>query len=464
MPTARTAADLLREVGLIADGPAIWGRPIRHSAPGVFVVELAAPQPTAGLDLALVGKWLERVPELRLDGVRPASRELSAAARLVLAARSGRPVHRQHAGLRRRSRRRDRQDRAGRRQAGRLRPVAALPAQPGRPAGLVGRHRRARGVRGRAARGVRGRDHRRRPGGGRQERGRCRRQPPAVGGPAVTVGHPQGDGHHEPAAPRGQGARAAARHAHRQVPARPTPTAPGTRPSAPAARRPGAEPAGSRRRPPTPPRARRASRRRSRCSSRPRASNGSRRSSTACSPSAPASSSGSRPHASTATSRRTPSTTPRARSRASSRAGSRRSRPSSRSPRSSRPPSAAPGVEIGSRVKLDEDGEETVVLQVVGSAEANSREGRISSISPVGAALMGRKRRRRGHDRHAGRRDPLPGPRDRLTAASAGIARPPGSARPARPLRRHGSRRAVAPAPCLADTSIGSMGPHRTLS
>ena len=26
-----------------------------------------------------------------------------------------------------------------------------------------------------------------------------------------------------------------------------------------------------------------------------------------------------------------------------------------------------------------------------GSAEANSREGRISSVSPVGAALMGRK-------------------------------------------------------------------------
>ena len=48
-------------------------------------------------------------------------------------------------------------------------------------------------------------------------------------------------------------------------------------------------------------------------------------------------------------------------------------------------------VEIGSHVKLDEDGEETVELQVVGSAEANSREGRISSISPVGAALMGRR-------------------------------------------------------------------------
>jgi transcription elongation factor GreA len=30
-------------------------------------------------------------------------------------------------------------------------------------------------------------------------------------------------------------------------------------------------------------------------------------------------------------------------------------------------------------------------MQVVSSAEANSREGRISSSSPVGAALMGRK-------------------------------------------------------------------------
>ena len=48
-------------------------------------------------------------------------------------------------------------------------------------------------------------------------------------------------------------------------------------------------------------------------------------------------------------------------------------------------------VEIGSHVTLDEDGEETVALQVVGSAEANSREGRISSNSPVGAALMGRR-------------------------------------------------------------------------
>jgi transcription elongation factor GreA len=47
-------------------------------------------------------------------------------------------------------------------------------------------------------------------------------------------------------------------------------------------------------------------------------------------------------------------------------------------------------VGLGARVRVMVDGEETV-MQVVSSAEANSREGRISSSSPVGAALMGRK-------------------------------------------------------------------------
>ena len=46
--------------------------------PGLYVVELPAPLPTAPLDLALVGKWLEHVPGLRLDGARPASRALLA--------------------------------------------------------------------------------------------------------------------------------------------------------------------------------------------------------------------------------------------------------------------------------------------------------------------------------------------------------------------------------------------------
>ena len=47
-------------------------------------------------------------------------------------------------------------------------------------------------------------------------------------------------------------------------------------------------------------------------------------------------------------------------------------------------------VGLGARVRVMVDGEETE-MQVVSSAEANSREGRISSSSPVGAALMGRK-------------------------------------------------------------------------
>ncbi len=47
-------------------------------------------------------------------------------------------------------------------------------------------------------------------------------------------------------------------------------------------------------------------------------------------------------------------------------------------------------VELGSRVRVEVDGEEST-LQVVSAAEANSRDGRISSVSPVGAALIGRQ-------------------------------------------------------------------------
>lgn len=60
----------------MADGPVQWGRPARHQAPGVFVMELTTPLPSPPLDLSLIGKWLERVPDLRLDGVRPVSKDL----------------------------------------------------------------------------------------------------------------------------------------------------------------------------------------------------------------------------------------------------------------------------------------------------------------------------------------------------------------------------------------------------
>ena len=74
----RTASGLLRAVGLLPDGPVVWGRPLPPTGAGVFVVELAAPLPAAPIELTRVGKWLERVEDLRLDGERPTSRALAA--------------------------------------------------------------------------------------------------------------------------------------------------------------------------------------------------------------------------------------------------------------------------------------------------------------------------------------------------------------------------------------------------
>ncbi|MDR1531814.1 MAG: transcription elongation factor GreA [Clostridiales bacterium] len=48
-------------------------------------------------------------------------------------------------------------------------------------------------------------------------------------------------------------------------------------------------------------------------------------------------------------------------------------------------------VNVGSKVRLyDEEGNEEVDYTIVGSAEANPLEGRISNESPLGAALLGR--------------------------------------------------------------------------
>jgi transcription elongation factor GreA len=78
MPDDRSAPALLRAVGLLPDGPGRWGRPIGASGPGVFVLELPAPVAAAPLDFGNVGRWLERVPDLRLDGARPTGRDLVA--------------------------------------------------------------------------------------------------------------------------------------------------------------------------------------------------------------------------------------------------------------------------------------------------------------------------------------------------------------------------------------------------
>ena len=76
MPIDHGAAGLLREVGLLPDGPVLWGRPLTSRKSGVYLVELAQPLATVPLDMNRIGKWLEGRPELRLDGARPTSRAL----------------------------------------------------------------------------------------------------------------------------------------------------------------------------------------------------------------------------------------------------------------------------------------------------------------------------------------------------------------------------------------------------
>lgn len=78
MTQETSAAALLRSVGLLADGPAVWGRPIPAHGPGVFIVESPASVASAPIELTRVGKWIERVESLHLDGVRPVSRALAA--------------------------------------------------------------------------------------------------------------------------------------------------------------------------------------------------------------------------------------------------------------------------------------------------------------------------------------------------------------------------------------------------
>jgi transcription elongation factor GreA len=62
----------------MADGPATLGTPVRSNKPGVYLIELAAPLTAAPIDFNAVGRWIERVPTLTLDGARPAGRDLAA--------------------------------------------------------------------------------------------------------------------------------------------------------------------------------------------------------------------------------------------------------------------------------------------------------------------------------------------------------------------------------------------------
>ncbi|MEA2675785.1 MAG: transcription elongation factor GreA [Chloroflexota bacterium] len=77
-PTHPGAADLIRSIGLLADGPVRWGSTVPARRGGVYVVELGAPLAQAPVEMTRVGKWLETVPGLRLDGEVPTSKALHA--------------------------------------------------------------------------------------------------------------------------------------------------------------------------------------------------------------------------------------------------------------------------------------------------------------------------------------------------------------------------------------------------
>jgi transcription elongation factor GreA len=71
------ASELMRSNGLLVDGPAVWGSPVAGRGPGVFVVELPNAPNEAPIDHDTVRRWLERVPELTVDGEVPAIRQLA---------------------------------------------------------------------------------------------------------------------------------------------------------------------------------------------------------------------------------------------------------------------------------------------------------------------------------------------------------------------------------------------------
>ncbi len=71
------AVDLLRTVGLLADGPVRWGAHVRSARAGIYLIELPGPLPRAPIDLSPVGTWIERVPTLEVDGSRPTGRDLA---------------------------------------------------------------------------------------------------------------------------------------------------------------------------------------------------------------------------------------------------------------------------------------------------------------------------------------------------------------------------------------------------
>jgi transcription elongation factor GreA len=63
---------------LLADGPVRWGDSVTARRAGLYVVELGAALPTPPIEMTRVGKWLEGLPGMRMDGEEPSSKSLTA--------------------------------------------------------------------------------------------------------------------------------------------------------------------------------------------------------------------------------------------------------------------------------------------------------------------------------------------------------------------------------------------------
>ncbi len=72
-----STSDLLRSLGLSVDGPARWGNPVASRAAGVFVVELPGGADSPPIDMISVRRWVERVPAMLLDGEPSTAQEVA---------------------------------------------------------------------------------------------------------------------------------------------------------------------------------------------------------------------------------------------------------------------------------------------------------------------------------------------------------------------------------------------------
>ncbi|HEY5488688.1 MAG TPA: transcription elongation factor GreA [Candidatus Limnocylindrales bacterium] len=71
------ASELIKELGLLVDGPTQWERPVPSRAPGIFVIELPSALADAPIDIVAVRRWLEHVPAMTLDGETPAPADVA---------------------------------------------------------------------------------------------------------------------------------------------------------------------------------------------------------------------------------------------------------------------------------------------------------------------------------------------------------------------------------------------------